>query len=66
MLHERFPRATATPLATFASDIIVRLILAAQSDPSEMKTRIMIAWEHGHLTPAQAEAMIVAFRLEAA
>lgn len=41
-------------------------IIAAKGDPTDMKSRIMTAWEHGHLTPEEAEAWIVAWGLEAA
>ena len=39
--------------------------IEAATDPSDMKERIMIAYEHGHLTAEEAEVWIVLRGLEA-
>lgn len=61
------PIAPDTPqtfdLARWAKLFIEALIRAAD-DPSEMKARIMIAWEHGVLTAEEAEDWIVLAGLE--
>jgi len=41
-------------------------IWSVRDDPSEMKHRIMIAYEHGHLTAEEAEVWIVLRGLEEA
>lgn len=41
-------------------------IWSVRDDPSEMKHRIMIAYEHGHLTAEEAEVWIVLRGLETA
>jgi hypothetical protein len=46
-------------LGGFCRGLISALIKAARNDPAEMKARIMIAWEHGHLTAQEAEEWIV-------
>ena len=45
-------------LRIFAKRLIERLI-EIEADPSEKKQRIMIAYEHGHLTATEAEDWIV-------
>jgi len=45
--------------------IVLRLI-DAESDPAERKARIMIAYQHGHLTAEEAEEWIVLQGLEIA
>lgn len=51
-------------LRAFAKRLIEAGIKAAD-DPSDMKERIMIAYEHGHLTAEEAEVWIVLQGLEA-
>lgn len=45
--------------------IVLRLI-DAETDPSERKARIIIAYQHGHLSADEAEEWIVLQGLEAA
>lgn len=45
-------------LRSFASRIVLVGIDAAEGS-ADMKERIMIAWEHGHLSADEAEVMIV-------
>lgn len=59
------PEPTHTfDLTRWAKLFIEGLIRAAADDPSEMKARIMIAREHGHLTAEEAEDWIVLAGLE--
>lgn len=51
-------------LRAFTKRLIEPCIEAA-ADPSDMKERIMIAYEHGHLTAEEAEVWIVLRGLEA-
>ena len=44
--------------------IVLRHIMTERDDPSEMKARVMIAREHGHLDDEGAEDMIVLWGLE--
>lgn len=53
-------------LRAFAKRIVEAGIVGAKGEPSEMKARIMIAYEHGHLTAEEAEVWIVLQGLEAA
>lgn len=46
--------------------MVVAGIEAAKDDPAEMKARIMIAYEHGHLSSEEARVWIVLQGLEAA
>ena len=46
--------------------IVMALILAERDDPAEMKARIMIAREHGHIDDAMCEDLIALHQLEAA
>ena len=54
------------PLGGFARELVITLIKSARNDPGEMKARIMIAYEHGHLSGAEAEDWIVLAGLEGA
>lgn len=45
--------------------IVLRLI-DAETDPAERKARIIIAYQHGHLSADEAEEWIVLQGLEAA
>lgn len=45
---------------------IVFAMIKAEINPAEKKARIMIAWEHGHLTADEAEEWIVLCELETA
>jgi len=62
------PIATEPPLAfdlaRWAKLFIEGLIRIAADEPSEMKARIMIAWEAGVLTSEEAEDWIVLAGLE--
>lgn len=49
-----------------AKHMIEAQIWAVRGDPTEMKFRIMTAWEDGHLSPAEAESWIMAWGLETA
>jgi hypothetical protein len=51
-------RSGTFDLAGFARDLVLRLI-DGELDLTEKKQRIMIAWEHGHLTAEEAEEWIV-------
>lgn len=53
-------------LRAFAKRMVEAHIWSVQDDPSEMKYRIMIAYEHGHLTAEEAEVWIVLRGLEEA
>lgn len=53
-----FSDPVAFDLGGFARGLIISLI-ERQSDPSEKKAWIMIAYEHGHLTADEAETWIV-------
>lgn len=53
-------------LRAFVKRMIEAGICAAKDDPSEMKARICIAYEHGHLTAEEAEVWIVLQGLESA
>lgn len=69
MQHDAIP--SELPRAPFdLKDFAQRAVLAgihqAVDDPSEMKFRIMLARDCGHLTDTQAREMIVAHKLEAA
>lgn len=56
--------APAFDLRAFAKRMIEAGIEAAKGDPSDMKERIMIAYEHGHLSAEEAEVWIVLQGLE--
>jgi len=51
-------RGDAFDLGGFARQLVTRLI-ELDPDLTEKKQKIMIAWEHGHLTDRQAEDWIV-------
>lgn len=53
-------------LRAFTKRMIEAHIGSERGNPSEMKHRIMIAYEHGHLTAEEAEVWIVLRGLEAA
>lgn len=53
-------------LRAFVKRLIEAHIWSVRDDPSEMKHRIMIAYEHGHMTAEEAEVWIVLRGLEAA
>lgn len=53
-------------LGAFCRGLVVALITASRDDPSEMKARIMLAWEHGHLTADEAADWIAMAGLAAA
>jgi len=59
------PYVTSThlDLRIFAKRLIERFI-EIEADPSEKKHRIMIAYQHGHLTAEEAEDWIVLGGLE--
>lgn len=54
------------PFSSVLRGVIMRLILAEKENPSEMKSRIMIAREHGHLTDAETTEMIRTWDLRSA
>ena len=53
-------------LARFSREVVLSGILAVADDPAEMKTRIMQAWQNGHLSDAETRAWIVRHKLESA
>lgn len=53
-------------LAHFAREVVLSGILAVEDDKAEMKTRIMQAWQNGHLSDTETRAWIVRHKLEAA
>lgn len=53
-------------LRAFSKRMVEAHIWSVRDDPSEMKHRIMIAYEHGHLTAEEAEVWIVLRGLETA
>lgn len=59
--NERFSAPTA--FATVAKSILLRAIEHC-NDPADQKGRIMLAREHGHLSDAEARALIVKYKLE--
>lgn len=57
MLHERVaPEPTIIAAGALFRGIVMSLI---ETDLTERKARIMIAWEHGHLSAGEAEDWIV-------
>lgn len=63
-MNEQPIAAPCFDLRAFAKRMVETFIEFAKDDPSEMKTRIMIAYEHGHLTAEEAEVWIVLQGLE--
>lgn len=55
---ESAPAPRPFDLGDFARGLVVRLI-EIEPDLTEKKQKIMIAWEHGHLTAQEAEDWIV-------
>jgi len=43
---------------------LVQSLIDREADPSEKKARILLAMEHGHLSPAEAEEWIALAALE--
>lgn len=69
MQHEVIPSdqpRAPFDLQNFARRAVMCGIMEAVDDPSEMKFRILLARECGHLTDDQAREMIAAHNLEAA
>lgn len=63
---ERPHSAPVFDLKAFAKRVVTLGIECAKGDPSEMKHRIMVAYEHDHLTAEEAEVWIVLQGLEEA
>lgn len=57
--HERNILSPMLDLRSFAKRVVM-LGIDAAADKTDMKGRIMLAWEHGHLTEEEAEVLIVA------
>jgi hypothetical protein len=55
--------ANIFPLADFAARVVWAGVAAARHDPTEMKQRMMIAYEHGHITAAEMDVLIPALGL---
>jgi hypothetical protein len=66
MIHDPDIIAPVFDLRAFTKRLVEAAIVSAQDDPSEMKARICIAYEHGHLTAEEAEVWIVLQGLEKA
>ncbi len=63
---EALPAPGPSPLADIGKRTVETHIWDARPDPTEMKIRVMKAWEDGHLSDDEAEGWIVAWGLEAA
>lgn len=62
MLHDAIPSDLPRgpfDLADFARSCVLGGILAAADDKGEMKERICLAWQCGHLTAEEAHEWIV-------
>lgn len=62
MQHDAIPSELprgSFDLAAFARSCVLGGIIAAAHDPSEMKERICLAWQCGHLTEEEAHEWIV-------
>jgi hypothetical protein len=55
--------ANIFPLADFAARVVWAGVVAVWHDPTEMKQRMMIAYEHGHITAAEMDVLIPALGL---
>jgi len=60
VIHEP---ANIFPLADFAARVVWAGVAAARQDPTEMKQRMMIAYEHGHINAAEMDVLIPALGL---
>ena len=69
MNHEAIPsdlQRAPFDLNAFARQSVLAGVQQAIDDPAEMKARIMLAFECGHLTAEEARAMIIKHKLETA
>jgi len=69
MRHDPIPsqrESGAFDLKAFAKRTVEQGILAASDDPAEMKFRIMLARQHGHLSDDETRLWITQHGLEAA